>query len=116
VEPSEAAAEAFGSLKTAFAALREDDTDAAWELAQDVFWWALGNGAGHEGPDAGYLVTLGRRVKDTEAERTLTALAMIRGVIGVEPVPEGGEVNHAHYIARQRVRDEVQKFAFGWPE
>jgi hypothetical protein len=97
---------------TALADSGEEGRDEAFELLQEVLWWALGQGARDDGPNAGYLVTLARSVKDGAAERTLTALAMVKGVAHVEPVPQGQELA----MAEARVKAAMMDVAVGHPQ
>ena len=51
---------------------------------------------------AGYIVTLATDIREDDAEGTLNALRMVRGVISVEPVVSNIEV----HIAEERTRIE----------
>lgn len=104
--------DAFEQLKAALAALREsgeDGMDEAVQMHQDILWWVLGQGARDDGPNAGYLVTLRRRVKDGDAERALIALSMVQGVASVLPYEE----DHRLHMAEQRIRSEFMDVALG---
>lgn len=85
----------------------EDGQDQAWQLRQDILWWVLDAGARDDGPNEAYLVALDRCVKDGRAERTLLALSMVRGVVGVTPVPADIAVD----IAESRIRSELIEVA-----
>jgi hypothetical protein len=104
--------DAFEKLKAALAALREsgeEGVDEAVQMHQDILWWVLGQGARDDGPNAGYLVTLRRRVKDGDAERALIALSMVQGVASVLPYEE----DHRLHMAEQRIRSELMDVALG---
>lgn len=111
-DPWHAAFDAFDQLKAALAALREsgeEGVDEAVQMRQDILWWVLGQGARDDGPNAGYLVTLRRRVKDGDAERALIALSMVQGVASVLPYEE----DHRLHMAVQRIRSEFMDVALG---
>lgn len=108
----QAADAAFDQLKAALDALRESGEygqDAAVQMLQDVLWWVTGQGARDDGPNAGYLVTLRKSVKDGDAERTLLALSMIQGVASVLPYEEDRRL----HMAQQRIRSELMDVALG---
>lgn len=96
----------FAELRQRFAAIPADDEqaqDEAMELLMDILRWALQQDGAiwtTQSPTAGYLVTLKHRVKDVEADQTLTAIAMISGVGAVERVPQ----DTAQHIADQRAK------------
>ena len=52
---------------------------------------------------AGYIVVLDKDIREDDAEFTLNALRMVRGVVSVEPVVSGIEV----HIAETRARDDL---------
>ena len=54
---------------------------------------------------AGYIVTLAEDLREDDAQATINALRMVRGVIGVEPVVSGYELR----IAQIRANDEWRK-------
>ena len=112
MELEQAADAAFENLKTAIGALSgsgEYGVDAAVQMLLDILWWVLGQGARDDGPNAGYLVTLRKSVKDGDAERTLLALSMIQGVASVLPYEE----DHRLHMAQQRIRSEFMELALG---
>lgn len=55
------------------------------------------------GRHCGYIVALEGNIRDDEAEATLAAMRMIKGVIAVEPVE--GDINTA--IAKSQARFEL---------
>jgi hypothetical protein len=106
----------FNAIKKAFAAISDDDekaVDAGFELLGDILRWALqqdGSIWTTQRGTAGYLVTLDQMVKDEDADQTLTALAMIRGVLAVEPVPQDTQQAIADQRARALLRTAVQEY------
>ena len=52
---------------------------------------------------AGYIVVLEKDIRSDDAEYTLNALRMVRGVSSVEPIVSGIEV----HIAEQRARTDL---------
>lgn len=54
---------------------------------------------------AGYVVTLAQDIREDDAEATITALRMVRGVISVEPVQAGGDL----MIAEMRAKNDMRR-------
>jgi hypothetical protein len=102
-------AAALGSLQLCMADVERQDPDLAWEFKQDILWWVLNTGARDDGVNAGYIVTLARSAKDQTSERTLLALSMIQGVVGVIPLQENPEVA----MAESRIRSQLLEVALG---
>lgn len=91
-------------LDQAKAAMEECDQDERYELAQEIYDWALTAG-GSTGADfhVAYLVCLDNRIRDEEAQRTLGLLMAVRHVISVEPVDADDEYRVAHMQERHRL-------------
>jgi len=52
----------------------------------------------------GYVVTLDREVREDDAEAIITAIRMIKGVIGVEPVLQSPD----HHIAVMKAKRDIE--------
>lgn len=91
----------FDTLK---AAVDECGPDERYELAHEIYDWALTAG-GSSGDDfhVAYLVCLDNRIRDEEAQRTLGLLMAVRHVISVEPVDADDEYRVAHMQERHRL-------------
>lgn len=59
---------------------------------------------------AGYIVTLAKDIREDDAEGTLNALRMVRGVISVEPVVSGIEVHMAEERAKMGILTKLYEF------
>lgn len=60
---------------------------------------------------AGYIVTLARDIREDDAERIISAILMIKGVMSVDPVVADVGLHMAERRARQDIRDKLWKFA-----
>jgi hypothetical protein len=56
---------------------------------------------------AGYVVTLAEDMREDDAQATLTALRMIKGVVGVEPVETSADLHIAYTRADTRWRERL---------
>lgn len=56
---------------------------------------------------AGYLVTLEKDIREDDAEETVHALLMIKGVIGVTPITSDINLGIAEIRARTEILDKV---------
>lgn len=54
---------------------------------------------------SGYVITLDRDIREDDAERVVTALRQIRGVVDVQPI--GAADPGAEYVTRTRVQIEL---------
>lgn len=52
----------------------------------------------------GYIVTLRNSVREDDDQAIRTALAMVSGVVSVDPIVE----NHVDVMARERIRHELE--------
>jgi len=59
---------------------------------------------------SGYLVTLDKDIRSDDAESTLNALRMVRGVISVEPVISNIEVHIAEDRAKRELLSKIYEF------
>jgi hypothetical protein len=59
---------------------------------------------------SGYLVTLDKDIREDDADHTLNALRMVRGVISVEPVVSNIEVHIAEDRARRDLLSKIYEF------
>lgn len=58
---------------------------------------------------AGYIVTLNKNIREDEAKPILEALAMIKGVMSVEPVIDTPEIHIAESRAKQKFHKKLLK-------
>lgn len=63
---------------------------------------------------AAYIVVLEENIREDDAQATLSALGMVRGVASVKPVVASAEVHVAQERALHRLRSEVA--AVLWPQ
>lgn len=56
---------------------------------------------------AGYVVTLAHDLREDDAEATITALRMVRGVISVTPVEAGADLGIAEMRAKNDMRQRL---------
>lgn len=54
---------------------------------------------------AGYVVTLEEPIREDTAEKTLSAIRQIKGVLSVEPIINDGDLEVKEMIARSRARN-----------
>jgi hypothetical protein len=59
---------------------------------------------------SGYLVTLAKDIRSDDAENTINALRMVRGVISVEPVISNIEVHIAEDRAKRELLTKIYDF------
>lgn len=60
---------------------------------------------------AGYLVTLAADIREDDAEATLIALRMVKGVLSVEPVVSTTDLHIAHARADYEWRSKLVEMA-----
>jgi hypothetical protein len=59
---------------------------------------------------AGYIVTLSNDIREDDAEAVITALKMVKGVVGVEPVLADSSVHVAEMRIGSEVRQKLYQF------
>lgn len=97
-------------FETVKQAIDECDSDERHELLQELFAYAVSNGARHDDEyHLGYAVCLDRTIRDEEAQRTLEALMCVRHVISVEPV----EADLQTSFLRQQERHRLHELLMG---
>lgn len=98
--PAAAARLMFETVKQA---IDECSPDDRFEVCQEIYEWALSEVPAHTGePHTAYLVTLDRPVKGETGFGVLNLLRMVRGVIGVDPVPD----DHVMFVARKQAEHQ----------